>query len=156
MGSRNTIRVGTPSGFSESRLLVRIVRVFDAIIVISIALGQLVLSIFVLLFIFTSAYMGGLQPVAGPYMLFGIISASILFSCRLTPRLIAMVWQGFLVGTVLFGVAAKPVNSHNIWLKNCALFILPSALYLLVTAAVQFYWRKSNQPPGAEGTTAKT
>jgi hypothetical protein len=103
-------------------------RILDKIIVCIIAAVQLCISGYDLL------YFGSGHGPAGvtAYCIWGLLSALALFTATAVSRLVAILWQAFMLGYFLL----KARTPQDTYLP--AAWIAPAMIYLTVTAMSQF------------------
>lgn len=125
---------------SRRSILGRIAAIIDSIIVICIALGQFVISLYGVYALFITAKTA--HPfIAIPYVLVGLVSASVLLFCQLIAQIVAVAWQAVLVSTIM--ILANPASASDRFLRERVVWIIPAILYLLLSATIQ--WRRKEK-----------
>lgn len=116
-------------------------RQIDKVIICGIAVEQLALSVLGIWLALMVPYGGGPHPVLTVYVLWGFVSALILFSGKLIGRLIAIPWHTiFTTYVIVKSLAGRAHNQTDLIIQLCGLCNLVIIVYLIRTAATQ--WRE--------------
>lgn len=118
---------------------------FDRFIICGIAVEQLALSVLGIWLAFMVPYGGGLHPILAAYVLWGFVSALLLFSAKLFARIIAIPWHVIFSAYVIFkSLVGRPHNQTDRIIQVWAFYNLLAIAYLIGTVFVQ--WRRQRTP----------